>query len=78
MSRIDTDPSDTSRTTTVRITRPRTSSATAAPSTVRASTVARARRSENTRAVMPTLVAASAAPMKSDWFPLCPRALATP
>ena len=46
-------------------TRPITSSATAAPSTMRASVVARARRSPNTRAVMPTLVAVSAAPTNS-------------
>ncbi len=61
----------------MRITSPSTSSATAAPSTVRASTVASARRSLNTRAVMPTLVAASAAPMNSDWLLLWPSALAT-
>ena len=61
-----TEPSVTSRTTTVRTTRPITSSATAAPSTMRASVVARARRSPKTRAVMPTLVAVSAAPTKSD------------
>ena len=61
----DTDPSDTILTTTVRITSPRTSSATAAPSTVLASTLASARRSLNTRAVIPTLVAASAAPRNS-------------
>ncbi len=61
----DTEPSVTSRTTTVSTTRPMTSSATAAPSTTRASVVAMARRSLNTRAVMPTLVAVSAAPMNS-------------
>ena len=55
----------TTLTTTVRMIRPMTSSATAAPSTTRASVVARARRSPNTRAVMPTLVAVSAAPMNS-------------
>ena len=71
-SPIDTEPSETSRTTTVRITSPSTSSATAAPSTVRASTVASARRSLNTRAVMPTLVAVSAAPMNSDWLRVVP------
>ncbi len=60
--RIDTEPSVTRRTTTVSTTRPITSSATAAPSTTRASRVARARRSPKTRAVMPTLVAVSAAP----------------
>ena len=42
-----------------------TSSATAAPSTVRASTVASALRSPKTRAVIPTDVAVSAAPTKS-------------
>ena len=47
----------TTLTTTVRMIRPSTSSATAAPSTMRASTVASARRSPKTRAVMPTLVA---------------------
>ena len=62
----DTDPSVTSRTTTVSTTRPMTSSATAAPSTMRASVVASARRSPKTRAVMPTLVAVSAAPTNSD------------
>ena len=67
-SPIETDPSDTSRTTTVRITSPSTSSATAAPSTVRASTVASARKSLKTRAVIPTLVAESAAPMNNDWL----------
>ena len=76
-SSTETEPSETSRTTTVRITRPSTSSATAAPSTVRASTVASARRSLNTRAVMPTLVAASAAPMKSDSLLPWPSAVAT-
>ena len=54
----------TTLTTTVRMIRPSTSSATAAPSTMRASVVASARRSPNTRAVMPTLVAVSAAPRK--------------
>ncbi len=61
----DTEPSVTIRTTTVRTTRPMTSSATAAPRTTRASVVARARRSPNTRAVMPTLVAVSAAATNS-------------
>ena len=61
-----TDPCSTTRVTTVRITRPSTSSATAAPRTMRASVEDRARRSPNTRAVMPTLVAAIAAPRKSD------------
>ena len=54
----------TTLTTTVRMIRPSTSSATAAPSTIRASVVASARRSPKTRAVMPTLVAVSAAPRK--------------
>ena len=63
--RADTEPSVTRRTTTVSTTRPITSSATAAPSTTRASWVASARRSPNTRAVMPTLVAVSAAPTNS-------------
>ena len=58
----ETEPSVTRRTTTVRTTRPITSSATAAPRTSRASVVANARRSPKTRAVMPTLVAVSAAP----------------
>ena len=66
---IETVPSVTIRTTTVRITSPSTSSATAAPSTVRASTEVSARRSLNTRAVMPTLVAASAAPRNSAVLP---------
>ena len=64
VSVTEIEPTSTRRTTTVRITRPRTSSATAAPSTVRASTVVRARRSPKTRAVMPTLVAVRAAPTK--------------
>ncbi len=65
-----------SRTTTVRITSPITSSATAAPSTVRASTIVNALRSPKTRAVIPTLVAVMAAPTKSASFPdmpmICP------
>ncbi len=65
---IETVPSVTIRTTTVRMTSPSTSSATAAPNTVRASTDVSARRSLNTRAVMPTLVAANAAPRKSAVF----------
>ena len=48
------------------------SSATAAPSTVLASTVASARRSPNTRAVMPTLVAVNAAPTNSASLPSMP------
>ena len=65
---------DDAPTTTVRITRPSTSSATAAPRTTRASVVASARMSPNTRAVMPTLVAVSAAPRKMDVVVSCPRA----
>jgi hypothetical protein len=76
-SRTETDPSDTRRTTTVRMINPSTSSTTAAPSTVRASTVASARRSLNTRAVIPTLVAARAAPMNNDSLPVWPSALTT-
>ncbi len=57
-----TDPSVTTLTTMVRITRPKTSSATAAPSTILASVVANARRSPNTRAVIPTLVAVKRRP----------------
>ena len=51
--RTETVPSETIRVTTVRMTRPITSSATAAPRTVLASTEASARRSPKTRAVMP-------------------------
>ena len=72
-----TDPPVTILTTTVRITRPSTSSATAAPRTTLASVVARARRSPNTRAVMPTLVAVSAAPTKIAVFVSCPNARPT-
>ena len=60
------------RVTTVRMTRPRMSSAIAAPSTVFASTLARARRSPNTRAVMPTLVAVNAAPTNTASLPDIP------
>ena len=74
---IEIVPSDTMRTTTVRMTRPSTSSATAAPSTVRASTDASARRSLNTRAVMPTLVAESAAARNSAVLPSYENASAT-
>ena len=63
-----TEPCTTMRVTTVRMTRPSTSSATAAPRTIRASVEDNARRSPKTRAVMPTLVAASAAPKNSDAF----------
>ena len=54
------------RVTTVRMIKPSTSSTTAAPSTVRASTVASARKSPNTRAVMPIDVAVSAAPTNNE------------
>ena len=76
--RIDTDPSVTMRTTTVRTTRPMTSSATAAPRTMRASVVASASRSPNTRAVMPTLVAVSAAPTNNAVLPSSPMRLIAP
>ena len=49
--------------TTARITRPRTSSMTAAPRMILASRVVTLPRSVSTRAVMPTLVAQSVAPM---------------
>ena len=62
--------------TTVKMINPRTSSTTAAPRTTRASLVPRAPRSPNTRAVMPTLVAVSAAPMNTAVVVLCPRAMA--
>ena len=61
-----TDPRSTTRVITVKIIRPKTSSATAAPRTIRASTVASARKSPNTRAVMPMLVAVSAAPKNNE------------
>jgi hypothetical protein len=63
---MPTEPCSTIRTTMVKMMRPRTSSTTAAPSTVRASTVASARKSPNTRAVIPMLVAVSAAPINKD------------
>ena len=69
------DPCLTIRVTTVRMMRPRTSSATAAPSTMRASVEASAFKSPNTRAVIPTLVAAKAAPRKSDALSDSPSAL---
>ena len=68
-----TDPCSTTRVTTVRITRPSTSSATAAPRTMRASVDDSALRSPNTRAVMPTLVAAMAAPRKREALVDSPR-----
>ena len=67
-------PSSTTRVTIVRMIRPSTSSATAAPRTTRASFVDNARRSPKTRAVMPTLVAVSVAPMNNDVLPFSPRA----
>ena len=70
---MSTDPCSTMRVTIVKITRPITSSATAAPRTMRASVEESALRSPKTRAVMPTLVAASAAPRKSDAFTDSPR-----
>ena len=76
--RTDTVPSATTRTTTVRITSPITSSATAAPRTVRASIEPRARRSPKTRAVMPTLVAVSAAPTNSASLPVMPSSVPAP
>ena len=68
----------TTFTTTVRMIRPSTSSATAAPSTMRASVVASARRSPKTLAVMPTLVAVSAAPRKIAVSVSQPRATPAP
>ena len=75
---MPTEPCSTIRTTTVRMMRPRTSSTTAAPSTVRASAVANARKSPNTRAVIPMLVAVSAAPMNNDVLVDSPIASPTP
>ena len=72
------DPSSTMRTTTVRITRPRTSSATAAPSTMRDSVLDRIRRSPKARAVMPTEVAVSAAPMNRAVVASLPNAAVAP
>jgi hypothetical protein len=51
--------------TTASTTRPRMSSTTAAPKIMRPSVESRRPRSRNTRAVMPTLVAVSTAPMKT-------------
>ena len=68
MVEMPTDPCSTMRVTTVRMMSPSTSSTTAAPSTVRASTVASARKSPNTRAVIPILVAVSAAPINNAVF----------
>ena len=75
---MPTEPCSTIRVTTVRMMRPSTSSTTAAPSTVRASTVASARKSPNTRAVIPILVAVSAAPMNRDVLVDSPIAKPTP
>ena len=75
---MPTEPCSTIRTTTVRMMRPSTSSTTAAPSTVRASTVASARKSPNTRAVIPMLVAVSAAPINRDVLVDSPIASPTP
>ena len=61
------------RVTTVRMMSPKTSSATAAPRTMRASVEESAFRSPKTRAVMPTLVAASAAPRNNDALRDSPR-----
>ncbi len=69
-----TEPFSTMRVTIVRMMSPSTSSATAAPSTMRASRVDRARRSPKTRAVMPTLVAVRVAPMKRAVLPSSPSA----
>ena len=71
-----TEPCWTMRVTTVRMMSPSTSSVTAAPRTVRASDVDSARRSPKTRAVMPMLVAVSAAPTNSDVLVDSPRARA--
>ena len=68
-----TEPCSTMRVTMVKITRPMTSSATAAPRTMRASVDESAFRSPKTRAVIPTLVAASAAPRNNDAFTDSPR-----
>ncbi len=73
-----TSPPVTDLTTTVRITSPSTSSTTAAPRTIRDSSAFSVPRSPNTRAVIPTLVAVSAAPMNTAGFVSCPSASATP
>jgi hypothetical protein len=58
--------------TTPRMTSPTTSSSTAAPRMIRASGVSMAPRSPNTRAVIPTDVAVSVAPMKIATVPMSP------
>ena len=63
-SRALTVPLWTKPVTTARITRPSTSSMTAAPSTMRASGESRRFASRNTRPVMPTEVAQRVAPTK--------------
>ena len=68
-----TEPCSTMRVTMVRITRPMTSSATAAPRTMRASVEESAFKSPKTRAVIPTLVAASAAPRNKEALTDSPR-----
>ena len=68
-----TEPCWTIRVTTVRMMSPRTSSVMAAPKTMRASVDESARKSANTRAVIPTLVAARAAPRNSDALKDSPR-----
>ncbi len=80
---VDTTPTVTvspvtTFTTTVRMISPSTSSATAAPSTILASVVASALRSPNTRAVIPTLVAVSAAPRNTAVSEDHPRASPAP
>ena len=62
----------TTPTMTVTISSATTASTSPAPSTTRASVVASARKLPNTRAVTPTLVAASTAPMRTDAVPDCP------
>ena len=75
---MPTEPCSTIRVTTVRMMRPRTSSTTAAPNTVRASIVANARKSPNTRAVIPMLVAVRAAPINRDVLVDSPMTSPTP
>ena len=64
MPTMDTLAPDAIPETTLRITSPRTSSITAAPMMIRASWLDMRPRSESTRAVIPTEVAVSVAPMK--------------
>ena len=75
---MPTEPCSTIRVTTVRMMRPSTSSTTAAPNTVRASTVANARKSPNTRAVIPILVAVNAAPTNREVLVDSPMSKPTP